>query len=461
MAEYSEVVERAAAVLQHNSLPNGAIVPNRQNFDGVVFPWDLCTAAYGLADIDASAAARATEIYLDYQCSNGLIPSEVSFESDPKRLALQKLYYGTADLPYAIEAAAHSGITQPNLLPQTVLKIAEQLPAGEQLPYLKRMFRVCADFTYWELTHRQDPVDGLLVNLSPLEVGRDDDLAWNETQAAQYLKQSSGLGRLAISQAERAIGFVRRNYTDGRTLQLAHRADNRSVLLNFVLQNARLHFYDFDLQALRQASDAVLIKDVGYNAISAEANNALCSMVDLINDPAYRLPPSILLKMDRLARAIPNELWYEDPQQPHNSTYYSKNARTGQLIKTQTVASLFPLVLDLPADHVERLVDQFSRPELFGSTATSLPFNHLGHRGVYWRGAEWPMAELIINRGLERQGYHQEAYKQRDRDLNRISVLDMHETEAPLSMYHSGRGPTGFSAAAGKRIHYVFQQMAA
>src|SRR5205085_5130398 len=111
--------------------------------------------------------------------------------------------------------------------------------------------------------------------------------------------------------------------------------------------------YGFELGAL-PADRSLAIEDLAFNAILVAANHAL---VAIANELATSIPRAL---SDAFARAEDafDELWDDSAGQ-----YFSRDARTDELLRVPTIATFLPLFAGVvPPDRADRLVARLLDP---------------------------------------------------------------------------------------------------
>jgi hypothetical protein len=422
--QIDQIYESSFAVLDRTRV-NGLPVPALGHFEDWVFDWDTATIAEAESYRNPERAAGYILFYNRYQHQDGLVPNRVSvkYKNGPDGLD-----------------RATSRITQPPLRIDAALQIGKRLPTHEvRQDFYRDVFGPFKKYARFLLTDRFGE-DGLITNLHGYEVGMDDTPPWGESMHDNWQKEPAALQRLTRF-GEAVVNGGRRRFTDGRTLALEHRATDLNVLLNW-FQSMRLARAGYNLERAMADPKIVLLKDIGFNAIAAGAFTSLQEIAEEIDDPAYQLGGELEDKIQQHHQAIHEELWSARDQ-----AYYSKNARTGELIPIQTIASLFPLLAEPPQERKEKLVDDLFDKDKFNAGTGAVPFDSPHYEpGAYWRGGDWPLAAMPVHKGLDASGFPDERCilekKALERPFRNIKgEFDHPETGEPL-------GAPGFGARA-------------
>tara|TARA_R110002020_G_scaffold432751_2_gene642815 strand:+ start:638 stop:1504 length:867 start_codon:yes stop_codon:yes gene_type:complete len=113
-----------------------------------------------------------------------------------------------------------------------------------------------------------------------------------------------------------------------------------------------------------------------------------------------------LLKADQLRKRMNEELWDET-----KGIYFDRNMKTGEFVRSQTIASLLPLWAGVPDKHrAEVLRQHICNPKQFN---TLIPLPTVSREDPdfakdMWRGPVWINTAYAVILGLERYGYREE-----------------------------------------------------
>jgi hypothetical protein len=158
--------------------------------------------------------------------------------------------------------------------------------------------------------------------------------------------------------------------------------------------------------------------------------NALLKQIT--RDIGVPLPASLESAMRKNEEAL-ESLWDQTTE-----SYYSRDVRTGALLKEQSIAALMPLYSGCIAGaRAERLVSMLADPAVFGSPypVPSVPLGSRWFRPTrYWQGPAWVNMNWLIIDGLHRYGFTGEA------DALRLKTLEMVEKSGFYEYYHPGDG---------------------
>lgn len=184
------------------------------------------------------------------------------------------------------------------------------------------------------------------------------------------------------------------------------------------------------------------VVDLMLSCALIRANTHLAAMAEEIGET---LPTAITQAMQRAPQAL-ETLWDEATGQ-----YYSRDARSGELIKVPSIYAFLPLyALKLPKERVKRLVAHLHDPETFGAPfpVPSTPLNSSYFKPhCYWQGPSWPPTNWLIIRGLEYNGAQAEAYRLRTSTIAMIQKGGFHEYFSPLDLSKAGADTFSWTAA--------------
>jgi neutral trehalase len=417
IASYTDLAERAAEVLHGNDLggwtrPAPGLYPHQ-------WLWDSCFVAMGLSHTNPDRAAREIRSVVRGQWRNGMMPHMIYSRKMPYKL--EAWLWGTGAL--APRRAKTSGITQPPLLALAVEKVVAAMPdpragrnfASDMLPKLIR-------YHEWIYRERDPDESGLAAVVHSWESGMDDTPYWTEAM--------SPLGR----QPWRWRWL--REYRPVHPEERATPKDLQHMLaLAHMIKSA-----GYDSKRIL-ANSPVIIQDIVFNSIFAAANESLERLAELAEQP---LPDLLHRRFARTRRAL-EELW--DPQ---TEQYYSRDYRSGRLLRVPTIATFLPLFAGTAsparAEKLRELIvdgQGYNVPFPLPSVPTS-SYNFDANR--YWRGPVWINMNWFVVIGLERYGFMEEAEWLRIHTLGLLQQSGFREYYNPMT--GEGLGATQFSWTA-------------
>lgn len=206
-----------------------------------------------------------------------------------------------------------------------------------------------------------------------------------------------------------------------------------------------------DIGAIREKSRAALIKDIGFNAIAAAANNDLVWMEETLDDKQYEINDGLRAAIVRQREAVETELWDST-----DSAYYSKDARTNEPVRVLTVGSLLPLLITSSTERADSIVGRITDSEQFWTTSP-IPSVSVSEPSFnpnrYWRGGAWSLTRIFVFDALKKQGYCDVADNLAHCVLEQEDVAQFGEFNNPLTGQALGMKP--FSPAAAEVLMYI------
>jgi glycogen debranching enzyme len=405
MDEQPELVEGAKAVLEMNyrgnfTVPAPHLYPHQ-------WLWDSCFIAIGLRHTDIDRAQKELLSLARGQWHNGMIPNMIFTEGN--RFSRDRTIWNSAVNPNSPDDIATSGITQPPLLAEAVVKVGEKLKKAERRSWYKQMYPIVLKYHEWLYTERDPHDEGLVLQIHPWETGLDNTPPWmSEMHAHQLANWIRVVKKLHLGPV---VNIFRR---DTQRIPAAQRINIIDALGLFSTQRRlRRKGYDID-KVLRHSLFS--IEDLTFNCIFIRANQHLVEITNFLHE---ELPEELSVNMKKTEQAL-EQLW-----DPYTGQYYSRDFVTHRLIKEPSLATLMPLYAGiLPPDRVKQLVRLLENQHVFGTNfpVPSVPLNSAWFDpDGYWQGPTWFNTNWLIIDGLRRMGYtdHAAALTQSTLDLAR------------------------------------------
>src|SRR5256885_12396028 len=170
MSGADDLLAQATAVLKHNdrglyTIPADGLYPHQ-------WLWDSCFIAIGQRHYDVERAKMEILSLLRGQWSNGMVPHIVFNQSDEYRR--DQDYWRSRLSPFAPDDIATSGITQPPMLAEAVVRIGEQLLAVERRSWYRQVWPNLLAYHSWLFRERDPHEEGLALQIHPWETGLDN-----------------------------------------------------------------------------------------------------------------------------------------------------------------------------------------------------------------------------------------------------------------------------------------------
>ncbi|MEO7363938.1 MAG: glycoside hydrolase, partial [Candidatus Saccharimonadales bacterium] len=136
MQEYPELLQQMTDVLAMNdrgdyTQPAHGLYPHQ-------WLWDSCFIAIGLAQVDVDKAQRELKSLLRGQWHNGMLPN-IIFRPEAKYRTDRNLWRSWIN-PNAPSDVATTGITQPPMLAEAVIKVGAKLAWPERRSWYAQMY---------------------------------------------------------------------------------------------------------------------------------------------------------------------------------------------------------------------------------------------------------------------------------------------------------------------------------
>lgn len=398
MAPKSDILMEAETVLTQNdqgsyTVPAEGLYPHQ-------WLWDSCFIAIGLRHLDVDRAMAEILSLLRGQWHNGMLPNMIF--ANGKQYARDRSIWRSWLNPNSPDQVATSGITQPPMLAEAVVRVGQRLKKAERRSWYKQVFPALLRYHEWLYKERDPHGEGLLLLIHPWESGLDNTPPWmaemHEHQMPMWIRTAEKLHLHPV------INLLRR---DTKLIPAEQRLNPIEALSLYSTQR-RLRRKNYDIDRILRHS-MFTIEDLTFNCIFIRANRLLRDMAEYIKE---ELDPELLAHMHKTEAAL-NQLW-----DPYTGQYYGRNFVTHHLLKEPSIATLMPLyagcISKEKADHLVRLLEN---QHAFGThyPVPSVPLNSPWfHPTTYWQGPVWVNTNWLLIDGLERMGYfdHAEALKE-------------------------------------------------
>ncbi len=426
-----QLLNQAKAVLKDNNrgqytMPAHGLYPHQ-------WLWDSCFIAIGLSHYDIKRAQTELLHLLTGQWHNGMVP-HVLF-ADHKSFSPDHNIWRSWLSPQAPDRVATSGITQPPMLAEAIVRIGEKLSLPERRTWYKTVFSPLLAYHQWLYRERDPHQEGLTLQIHPWETGLDNTPPWMY-ELHQHLLPWWIRG-LKMSRLLWLANFVRR---DIKYVPAVERLENIDALAFFSIQR-RLRRKSYDINQILPHS-VFLIEDLVFNSVLVRANEHLVAIAKTIRRP---LPKELHTRIDQTRHAL-ESLW-----DPYAGQYFSRNFVTHTLIKVPSIATLLPLYAgSISKEQATKLVQLMHDPHLFGAAfpVPTVPLNSPWFKPhTYWQGPTWCNTNWLIYDGLRRYGFQEEAAHIRERTLELMQSHGFREYFSPIDGSPAGAERFSWSAA--------------
>jgi hypothetical protein len=433
----ADLIQKAKAVLDLNdegthTIPAEGLYPHQ-------WLWDSCFIAIGIANYDVERAQTEILSLLEGQWSNGMIPNIIFSPGDHGRdYDIWRSWLN----PYSPDGISTSGITQPPMLAEAIIRIGAKLPLAERRSWYKLVYPALTAYHKWLYKDRDPHDEGLVLLIHPWEAGLDNTPPW--------------IAEMQRHQMPLWIRFI--DKTRMTNLFNVFRRDIKFVPVNERLSTIdALSFYSVQRRLRRKNYNIsrilnhglFAIEDLTFNSILVRANYHLESIAKTLR---YKIDDDLKRSMDKTEKAL-EDLWDQ-----YSGQYYSRNFITHDLLRESSIAALMPLYAGtINRENADRLVSMLENKHLFGS-AFPVPSAPFFNERCYWQGPTWINTNWLIIDGLERMGYkeHSEALCEVTVDL--VNRGGSYEYFDPIKGEPAGSPNFSWTAALAIDLAYKMQQ---
>lgn len=426
---HDELAVVCREVLEKNNrgsytVPAGDLYPHQ-------WLWDSCFIAIGLSHYDIDRAQKEILSLLRGQWSNGMVPNMILSEHGGART---DTFWRSSISPLSPDNVATSGITQPPLIAEAVVRIGHKLNKAERHSWYQRVYPALLAYHTWLYEDRDPHNEGLIVQLHPWETGLDNTPPWmyelHQHQMPSWIRIT---GKLHL---DSVITLLRK---DAMFTMPGERLNTLDALSFFSIQR-RLRRKRYDTQAILSHAH-LAIEDVAFNSIVVRNNDNLKTIAKSIKKD---ISDNLLKNFKKTEEAL-DQLW-----DAYSGQYYPRNFVTHKLIKVSAIGTLLPLYSGhITQERADHLVSLLQDKKLFGAKypVPSAPLNSewfSEHR--YWQGPTWINTNWLIIDGLRRYGFTQEANTLTDQTLKLVAHNGPFEYFSPKD--GSAAGASNFSWTA-------------
>ncbi|HJQ08588.1 MAG TPA: trehalase family glycosidase [Candidatus Saccharimonadales bacterium] len=395
--------------------------------------WDSCFIAIGQRHYDVERAKMEILSLLRGQWSNGMVPNMI-FSRGRQYRHDQNIWRSWVS-PYAPDKAKTSGITQPPMLAEAIVRVGEKLPLTERRSWYRQVWPNLLAYHEWLYRERDPHGEGLVLLIHPWETGLDNTPPWMSELQNHLLP---GWVRVVQkTKLDTIIGWFRR---DTRVAPQGQRLTTIEALALFDAQR-RLRRKAYDINDILDHS-LFAIEDLAFNCIFIRANAHLLQIAKSIRADV----PSELVKRMELSAKVFDDLW-----DPYTEMYYPRDFVTHRLLKEPSVASLLPLYAGcISEERAALVVKMLENEHLFGPpypVPSAPPNSPWFDPNRYWQGPTWFNINWLIIDGLERYGYKHHAAALAESTLELAERHGFYEYFNPLTGEPLGAPTFSWTAA--------------
>jgi len=430
--ESADIIEAAKEVLSLNDREGKWTIPA----DGL-YPhqwlWDSAFIAIGLSHYDTERAQQEILSILRGQWANGMVPHMI-FDSAVLYRQDREIWRSYVS-PYAPDNVATSGITQPPMLAEAIVRIGKKLKLPERRSWYRHVYQALVNYHQWLYTERDTHGEGLTLQIHPWETGMDNTPPWMHEMHQHLLPFWVRFARL--THLEKLFTYIRK---DVRFAAPRHRMTNVDVMALYSVQR-RLRRKQYDIQKLLTHS-LFAIEDLAFNSIFIRANHHLRHIAKTIGE---ELPEELTSRMRKTESAL-EQLW-----DAYSGQYYCRNFTTHKLIKVSTIATFLPLYAgSISKERADQLVSLLKTSKQFSPKypIATAPVNaDYFNEFRYWQGPVWINMNWLIIDGLRQYKHDDLADKLTEKTLELIKQNGFYEYFSPLTGEPAGINNFSWTAA--------------
>jgi hypothetical protein len=386
--------------------------------------WDSCFSAIGIRHFNIDSAQTELRNLLRGQWANGMLPHMI-FAGNDRHSQDRKIWQSWRN-PNSPDDLNTSGMTQPPMLAEAVVRVGEKLKLVERRSWYQDMYPALLAHHEWIYTERDPHNEGLALLIHPWESGLDNSPPW--TQQLYMHSRPWWVTFVEKTKLDKTVLLFRR---DTQHVPPGQRLNNIDALLYYsVLQRLRRKNWDIDT-ILNRSHFAV--EDLTFNSVLIRANRHLRDIAKTIG---HKVPEELLFSMKETEEGL-EKLW-----DGYYKQYFSRNFVTHKLIKEPSIAALMPLYAgSISKERAQELVDMLHDKKLFDSEypVASVPFSSSFYKELgYWQGPTWINTNWLIVDGLNRYGFKEEA------ELIKKQSISLIEQHGPYEYFSAQNGnPAG------------------
>ncbi len=409
-----------------HTIPAGGLYPHQ-------WLWDSCFIAIGQRHYDVNRARIEILNVLRGQWSNGMLPHMILSPSPSHRQSVS--FWRSSVSPYSPDYVATSGLTQPPVLAEAIVRIGEKLPKEECRVWYQSVYPALLAYHEWLYRERDPKKRGLVLQVHPWETGLDNTPPWMDVIHTNAMPTWIKIVRSL--RLDSVIGSFR---SDLKHAPPGERLSTIDALSLYSIQR-RLRRNQYDIKKIIKRSD-LLIEDVNFNAILIRANQHLKTIAKFIGK---ELPKDLVDNIIKSEAAL-EELW-----DPYSGQYYSRAYRNKKLIKVASVGTLLPLYAGcISKDRAKQLVTMLSNKDVFATPypVASVPVNSPWFQPhLYWQGPTWVNINWLLIDGLKRYGFDKQAKATTKQTIELVQKSGSSEYFSPLDGSPAGAKNFSWTAA--------------
>ncbi len=431
MEDTQTILETCQSVLNTNdqgsyTVPATGMYPHQ-------WLWDSCFISIGQRHIDVERAKQELLSLKRGQWANGMLPNMILSKTG-HHIRHGNVWRSWLN-PNSPDGIVTSGITQPPMLAEAVVKIGEKMLKSERLNWYQTMYPVILAYHQWLYNDRDPHSEGLVLQIHPWETGLDNTPPWMQELIDHQLPL--WVRSVSFLHLEPLINMIR---SDTKFVHASERLSTLEAMALYSVQR-RLRRKNYDTERILTHS-LFAIEDATFNAIFIRANQHL---IQIAKDLRKIIPSELEEKIER------SKVAYEQLWDPYAGQYYSREFVTHKLIKIPSIATLMPLYAgSISKERARKLVRLLEDSHQFGTNypVPSVPLSSewfQAHR--YWQGPTWINTNWLIIDGLKRYGFNDHAETLKETTIELVEKSGCYEYFSPIDGSPAGIANFSWTAA--------------
>jgi hypothetical protein len=426
---FGRLSSRAAEVLRENDLgestkPAPRLYPHQ-------WLWDSCFIAIGLRHQNPQRAAKEVSSLFRGQWDNGMLPHEIFNSGAGYHAGPDK--WQSSRLPGAPKNIDTTGMTQPPMVAEAISRVAEKLSANSRQQFLGALLPGLIRYHEWLYRERDPEGTGLVTLIHPWEAGNEDTPHWS-----RMMHDAAPL-RVKLLRTVKAEKILDRWRPDLKHAPAEVRPSTEDFYTLYSLFD-RVRECRYDLAKVREAKNIPLVQDVLFNSILVRANHYLRQ---LAAEAKIEIPAALVSAMAKAPEAL--EELYDD------GVYYSRDAKSGELIREISISSLAPLyagtIAQARADEIVAKIQSKVFWPKYGIATVPTDSRYFNARR-FWQGPVWVNTNWLLIDGLKRYGHKDDAARLQKETLAMVdNAGGMYEYYSPLDGTPAGTPSFSWTAS--------------
>lgn len=355
--------------------------------------WDSCFHAIALRWFEPDFAKKELLSLMSGQWADGRVPNMVHVGYNWR---FDRLIHGTG--------RNTSGITQPPIIADAVLRVHETAP---DVPFLEKMYEPLKKYYAWLRDWRETDRDGLIAVFHPWETGIDNSPRWDDVFNIE--------------------NFSRKAF------------DITKGLVMF-----RFNFARYDNEKMKKVTPYI-VKGIDMNCHYCANLNAMAELASILGKTGDA--DDFRKRAGKTADSIQKKMWDADL-----SVFHDLVGLENRKSYVPTLFSFMPVWAGVATKEQAELAHMEIRDEKkywseFPVPTTAMDYKAFEENG-YWRGTVWINTNWFMIEGMSRAGYSETANIIKEKTLDMVSVSGMREYYNPFTGVGLGAESFAWSSLA-------------